>query len=160
MSEELNMRGLTMTTTKAGLTPGTGPSFTTANDILYCISGKAYTKAPVTNGTSPLVDVNTGVAFKGVGPNKGSVFVFGLDAAGAVKVAQGSVEDLDGSGGFVTAPAFPDIPANFCPFAYLMVRAGSGAATWMFGVSNQNFETDVVYTRQDVMTLPQIPQLS
>lgn len=158
--ENLSIRGITMATVNASLAAGTGTTVSTTGVMRYCINGKAYSVNAITNGAVPTVDVNTGTAFKGVEAGKGSVFVFGFNAAGQMRVAQGSIEDLDGDGNLTVAPSFPDIPDDFCPIAYQMVKAGDAASTWTFGQSNQASVTGVTFTRQDVMTLPAAPQLS
>lgn len=155
-----NLFGALMCTVKAALAAGTTTTYSTTGTTLYCIGGKAYSKAAVTNGATPTTDVNTETAFIGVEANKASVFVFGYNAAGTVKVAQGSVEDLDVSGNFITLPEFPAIPDDFCPFGYLLIQCDSTASTWTFGSSNQASATGVTYTRQDVMTMPTRPQSS
>ena len=80
--DQLLQAPLTMTVVKAGLTAGTTTTYsTTANPVLYCIRGKAYTKATVTNGATPTTDANSGLAFKAQAIGTGSVYVFGYDSA-------------------------------------------------------------------------------
>lgn len=157
--QQLDIAGLTMCTSKAALAAGTTTTYSTTGATLYCIKGKAYSVAAKTNAATPTTDINTAAAFVGVDANKGSVFVFGYNAAGAVKVAQGSVEDLDASGNFVIAPNFPALPEDFAPFGYLIIQAGSTASTWTLGTSNQASATGITYTRQDVMAMPSRVQL-
>jgi hypothetical protein len=150
----------TFCTKVAGLAAGTTTTFTTANAIDYCIDGEGYTLAAQTNAATPTTDVNTGAAFVGVAANKGSIFVFGANAAGSVKVAQGTIEDLDSGGNFVRAPEYPPLPADFCPFGELIVQVGSSGSTWTFGSSNQSGATGVTYTRNNLMMLKSRPHLS
>jgi hypothetical protein len=159
--ENLNFRGGTFCTTKAGLTNGTTTTYTTANTVLFAIGGKAYSKTAVTNGATPTTDATTGSSFTGVAASKGSVFVFCFNSSGTIKVSQGEVTDLDAGGNFKTAPEFPTIDTDtLCPFGYLIVKADSTASTWTFGSSNTSGATGLTYTWVDVMQLPVRPQTS
>jgi|SRR6185369_109897 len=157
---------LTLTTNKAGLTAGTTTTYSiTANPLLYAIRGKAFSKATVTNGATPTTDANSGLAFKAQAIGTGSVYVFGYDASGNVKVSQGSIENLDPTGAFFAAPLLPDVVDTMCPFGYLLVRLAPATATtpavapWTFGTNNLSGVTGVTYTFVDVMTLPDRPQV-
>ena len=102
----------------------------------------------------------------------GSVFVLCYDgssttAATAIKVVQGSITQLDGSSAdgavakFILAPQFPVIPDTLCPFAYVVVKVGSGGAAWTFGASNlAGPPSNVGIAFQNVMTLPGNPQVA
>lgn len=158
---------LTMTTKKAGLVAGTTTTYSiTANPLEYCIRGKFYTKATVTNGATPVVDAQDGLAFTAQQIGQGSVYVFGYDAAGTVRVAQGSIETLDPTGAFYTAPLMPDVVDTMCPFGYLLVRLAPATATtpavapWTFGSSNLSAVTGVTYAFQDLATLVDRPQVA
>lgn len=154
--------GLTMCTMKAALAAGTTTTFSTTGTTLYCIDGEAYSVAAASNVATPTTDVVTGVAFVAVAANYGCVFVFGYNAAGAIKVAQGAITDLDSAGNFILSPEYPPIPADFCPFGELIIQAGSTtvAPGWVFGTSNQASVTGVTYTRNDLMTLKSRPHSS
>ena len=158
--DTLSQIPLTMCTMKATLAAGTTTTYSTTGVTLYCIGGKAYSKAAVTNGATPTTDATTAAAFVAVGANYGSVFVFGYDSSGTIKVSQGSVVALDASGAFILAPQFPAIPDTVCPFGYLVIKAGSTASNWTFGSSNLSGATGITYTFVDVMTLPARPQVS
>lgn len=151
---------VTMCMVKAALAAGTTTTISNTGAVVYAINGKAYSVAAMTNAATPTTDGNTGVAFVGVPANYGSIFVHGYNAAGTLMVLQGSVEPLDAGGNFINAPKMPPIPADFCPFAYLVIKAGSTASTWTYGTSNQSGATGVTYTRQDVCTLPSRLQIS
>jgi hypothetical protein len=151
---------------KAGLVAGTTNTYsTTIAAGFYAIRGKAYTKAAVTAGAVPVVDVVDGLAFATQAIGTGSVYVFGYDAAGTLRVAQGDVQALDVSGNFLTAPQFPIIPDTVCPFGYLIVKAAPATAavpavaTWTFGTNNFSAVTGVSFAFQDLMTLPDRPQV-
>lgn len=165
--QNLDNRGVTQVTTKAGLTAGTTTTYTTANAVQYAIDGKAFLKSAVTNGATPTTDVNTGAAFNAVGASKGCVFVFGFDNLGAVKVAQGDIVDLttDASGAnasFITELSeFPPLPDNFAAFGYMVTKVGASGSAWTFGASNlAGPPSNVLHTFVDVQTLPKRPQTS
>lgn len=154
----------TFCVSKAALAAGTTTTFSTTGATLYCIKGKAYSTAAGTNAATPTTDGNTGVAFRGVTVNKGSVFVYAYDgsatAANAIKVYQGTIVDLDAAGNFISPPEFPMLPDNVCPFAYELVLVASNGSTWTFGTSNQSSVTGVSFVRQDIMVMPDRPQVS
>lgn len=163
MSQNLDLYGGNYSTTKAGLTAGTTTTYTTANTVQYSIGGKSYSKTAVTNGATPTTDATSGAAFalRPVAANFGSVYVFGFDASGNVKVSQGDIKALDVSGAFIDAPQFPIAPDNVAPFGYLIVKAGSTASSWTFGTSNlAGPPTGVTLTFVDVLTLPARPQIA
>lgn len=164
----INQRGLTFSfaigaggTAGAVLAAGTTTTFSTTNIVTGCIGGKSIVAyAAQTNTASPTTDVNTAAAFTAIPVGSCSVFVWGVNAAGTLKVAQGSTELLDASGNFVIAPAFPVLPTDFCPFAYQLVRVGSTGSAWTFGTSNQATLTGVTHARISISTLPDKPQTS
>jgi len=139
-------------TTKAGLTNGTGTSFTTANAVLYSLDGEALSYAAQSNTAQPSTDANTAAAFVGVPINKGCIFIYGVQAA-AIAVVQGPLADLDAGGNFILAPEYPAIPETFVPFAELIIKVASNGSTWTLGSSNSTGVTGVTYTRKDLMVL-------
>lgn len=155
-----NLFGANLCLTKAGLTglSGAATTFTTAVAITYAILGKAFSKAAVAAGVTPVVDFLTGLAISLVA-NQGTIVVWALDAAGNVVALKGSVEALDQSGNFLNAyPAFPRAPDHVTAFAYSVHKAGATAVgTWTFGVSNWN-ATGLTHTAQDVIVMPGRPQ--
>lgn len=159
-----DMNGATFCTSKAALAAGTTTTFSTTGATLYCIKGKAYSTAAGSNAATPTLDGNTGKAFLPVPINKGSVFVYAYDgsstAANAIEVYQGTIVDLDAGGNFTSAPEFPALPDNVCPFAYELIQVASNGSAWTFGASNQSGVTGVTFTRQDIMVLPDRPQIS
>jgi len=165
--DALQMIPLTMTTMKAAAAAGTTTTYSTTGTTLFCIKGKAYSKAAATNAATPTTDATTGSAFSAIQPGFGSVFVLGYDSGGNLKVSQGTVESLDGStttgatAKFIRAPQFPAVPDSICPFGYATVLVGSAAAAWTFGTSNLTgppASTGINF--QDVMTLPDRPQVA
>lgn len=147
---------------KANLAAGTTNTLTTTPvpaPTPYNIRSKGYSRAALTNAAVPTVDFATGKAFIPVAPNQGSVFVCTYDAAGTLRVCQGTVEALDGAGGWINPPQFPAPPDTTCPFAYIMVRVGTNGAAWSFGASNFSGATGVTYNFQDISALPDRPQV-
>jgi hypothetical protein len=153
---------LTLALGKATLAAGTTSTLSSTGTLAFAIKGKAYSHAALSNTATPTTDAVTGAAFVPVVTNKGSVFVIGYNAAGALIAAQGSIESLDSSGNFINAPQFPVIPDTMCPIGYEIIRAGStaSAAGWVFGTGNQASVTGITYTLVDVVTLPERPQVS
>lgn len=160
-------RGITAASTKATLSAGTTTTITVGADVQFAINGKAYKYTAASNQATPTTDAVTGSAFNALAASKGCVFVVGLNAAGAIKVAQGPIEDLDGAAGgsaavFLKAPQFPTtLPADFCPMGYIVTKVGASGSTWTFGSSNlAGPPSNVLHTFVDVHQLPVRPQVS
>jgi hypothetical protein len=161
----IDLRGANFACVAAGFAAGTTTTVSTTATVPFCINGKAYSKAAITNGATPTTDAATGAAFNPVPANKGSVFVACFDSGGNLKVVQGEVTSLDpASGLFINPPEFPLIPDTLTPFGYLVIKAASTyvATTtgWLFGTHNNSSVTGVTYTFVDVMVLPNRPQVS
>lgn len=150
---------------KAGLTglSGAANSFTTASAILYAIMGKALSKAAVAGGVTPTVDAVTGKPIT-IQPGQGTNVLWCLDAAGNVRVLQGSVEVVDASGNFQFAPPqFATVPETLTPFAYSVHKGNPAnaatplAALFTFGATNWN-TAGTTHTAADLIALPNRPQ--
>ena len=125
-------RGATASLSNGLLVAGTTSTLTTTVTIVPVLDGKFQTTlAAITNQAHPTTDFNTGLAFPAmVGGNsvanvagQGCVVVYGL-SAGVVKAVQGPITNLDIQNNFkADAPQFPPIPANFVPFAYVIMKA-------------------------------------
>jgi hypothetical protein len=157
--------GLTMGHANAVLAAGTTSTYSTTASTACTINGKwATVLTAQTNTASPTTDIVTGAAFVAVAVNKASVFVWGVNAAGAIKVAQGSVEDTEvgvttTAGAFKNAPAWPNLPDDFCPIGYTLVRAAPSASSWTFGSSNWT-ATGITTAFVNVNVLPDRPQIA
>lgn len=152
-----DVQGLTISLAKAGLTAGTTSTYTTAAATAGSIGGKFVTPLTAqTNTATPTTDGN-GDAFTSVGDDQGCVFVFCTNAAGAIKVFQGNVVDLDAAGNFKFAPDFPAIDLTaFMPFGYVVLENETGSA---FDFGSSSFATaGITDTWHDVTTLPTRPQ--
>lgn len=150
--------------TSAGLSglSGAATTFSTGGVVTYSINGVALTRAAFSGAATPTTDFNTGAAFRPLLVNQGSVFVWGLDAAGNARVVQGSIEALDSAGNFLNAPQFPTIPDTMCPIAYCVIRAGSTYAGtgWRFGSDNWNTTGIAAITARNLLDMPIRPQTS
>ena len=136
--------------------------YDTANAFNYSIGGKAYAKATVSNGdTAALTDANTGVGFVALAADQAACFLWLVNAAGTVAVAQGPVVDIDGitddfkeDGG---RPEFPSVPDGYVPFAYQLIQTNGASSAWTFGTSLWN-ATGVTDGLVDISVLPDRPQ--
>lgn len=154
------MNGLTLCTSKAGLTAGTTSTYTTTVAVAGMIGGKYATPLAVqTNTATPTTDGNS-AAFTALAASQVSVFVFTIVAAGTIAVFQGTVEDLDSGDAVEKAPEFPAIDTDtYLPFGYVVVVNSSAGSAWTFGASNWT-ATGVTDTYTDVGVLPSRPQTS
>jgi hypothetical protein len=158
------LRGLTANHTNAVVAAGTTSTYSTTNTTAVTINGKwGTTLAAQTNTASPTTDINTGAAFVAVPVGSGCVLVWGVNAAGAIKLCQGpSVVLIPGatsttSGTFSDAPQFPQLPDDFAPLAYTLIRTASGSSAWTPGTSSWT-ATGVTATFVNVGQLPDRPQ--
>ena len=169
--ENLMARGINFCSSYAALAAGTTTTFGTTGATLYSIDGESFTTSAASNAATPTTDAVTGAAFTAITASKGSVFVFCYDgtsatAATAIKVVQGTVEDLtteaDGNNAsFTQAPAFPDIPDTLTPFGYVVTKVGASGSTWTFGSSNlAGPPSNVKHLFHSVFTLPARPQVA
>lgn len=155
--------GLTAALANAVFAAGTTSTYSTTNSTECVINGKFATALTAqTNTASPTTDVNTGDAFVTLTDNQISVFVWGVNAAGAVKVAQGSVEDTQAGvtttpGSIIRGPQFPSLPDDFCPCAYTLIQTAPSASDWTFGSSSWS-ATGITDTWVNIATLPDRPQ--
>ena len=136
-----------------------GTTTTYDQDATSCvINGKFATiLASSTTRAAPTVDINTGEAFVTIPDDKGCVLVAGIDAGGALRVAQGGTVDLEvGTLVFKIAPHFPNVPEDFCPIGYVIVKNDSGSD---YTHSSTSW-TAIDVTFVDVSILPSRPQES
>lgn len=139
---QLTNRGMTISHVKTGITKGTTSTYTTTAATECSIDGKWATDLAIqTNTATPTTDAVTGNAFVALTDNKATVLVFGVNAAGAIQMAQGGIEDTEvgittTAGDFKRAPQWPSIPDDFCPIGYLLVRTAPSASDWTPGTSS------------------------
>ena len=163
--QRLDTAGMTMSTANAVFAPGTTSTYSTTNSTAGFINGKWATALTAqTNTASPTTDVNTSAAFTALADDQISVFVWGTNAAGEVKVAQGGIVNTDVGvtttpGSVITAPQFPSLPDDFLVHAYTLVQTAPSAAAWTFG-SSQWGATGITDTWVNCAVLPARPQVS
>jgi hypothetical protein len=169
ISAPVTTRGLTASLSNGALVAGTTSTLTTTVTIVPVLDGK-FTAAltAITNQAHPTTDFNTGLAFVPmVGgnsvantPGQGCVVVYGL-SAGVVKAVQGPIAGLDMQGNFKwDAPQFPSIPANFVPFAYVVMKAGATAATSIVVGTTAWTATGFTQAFVNICQIPSRPQVA
>ena len=150
----------TFLVTRPVLAAGTTSTVSTTNAITGWVNGVSYNAAALANTATPTTDVNTGLAFPAVTANTGTVILLGINAAGALRAAQGQMLALDIAGNFVLAPNQPAVPDGFLPFGRIIVKAGATAVgNWVFGTNNLSAVTGLVYSFADetgAMGRPQV----
>ncbi|MBV8666738.1 MAG: hypothetical protein JO269_09660 [Burkholderiaceae bacterium] len=155
-----------------GVAATAAKTYTTQN-LTYCNQGKQYYVAGAAGATTPTTDAVTGKAFKALQISQGCCYVWTVNAAGTVGLAQGPLPpslpsgaigtNIDSNGNFTAPPQFPSLPDSLTPFAYTVVTIGSTyAGTGFIPGSSDNWNaTGVTSTQQDVgLGLPQVPQTS
>jgi hypothetical protein len=158
----LNLNGAAyggnLTLGKAGLAAGTTSTYSVGATVTYAVGGRLFSLASAANQASPVTDVNTGVAFKPLAANQACLFVFMVNAAGQIAVAQGQVGDNAALLGGTGALQFPGVSDGYAPFGYLMAQAGASAVgSWTFGVNNLSSVTGLTFTFRDIMDIPPVP---
>ena len=139
-----NTDALTINHIMAGVALGTTSTISVATTTSTSIGGVfsvAYTAANNAAATLPTINAATGTAFVAMGDNKATVVVVGCNAAGELRLAQGSVVDTEvgvttTKGAFILAPQFPIVPDDFCPLAYALIRTAPSAADFTVGTSS------------------------
>ena len=167
MANNLNFdAGVTINLVNAGAVAGTTSTYTTTATTVCVINGKFATGLTAqTNTASPTTDATTGAAFIALTPNQTCSLVWGVNAAGAIKLCQGPIiSTLTGItttvGGLLNDPQFPSLPNDFCAIAYTVVRTAPSAAAWTPGTSNWTASGVSCSTFQNVCQLPNRPQAS
>lgn len=147
--------GGTFAIVSAALTGLSGAATTyTTSAFNSVIRGVQRVKAAVAGGATPTTDANTGAAMTLVA-NQAAVFVWGVNAAGTVQVIKGATVSYTDTTAGSTEVKLPPIPDTFCPFAYVVIKAGATVVgTWTFGSSNWNATGIVVDTVVNLCTLP------
>lgn len=166
MPNARDLSGLTLNHIDVGFVLGTTSTYTTAATSSVSIGGKfAVALAAQTNTASPTTDAATGVAFVAMAANRATVLVWGINAAGAIQLCQGSVEPTVTGvtttvGAFINAPQFPALPSDFCALAYGLVRTAPSASAWTAGTSSWTASGVTCSTFVDVSVLPDRPQVA
>lgn len=156
---------MTMNMANAVLAAGTTSTYSTTNTTECVIKGKwATTLTAQTNTASPTTDAFTGAAFTALGDNQVTVMVWGVNAAGAIQVCQGTIQDTATGvtttpGTVHTAPQFPKLPDDFCPIGYSVHKTAPSASAWT-PCTSAWAATGVTSTFVNVAVLPDRPQIA
>lgn len=160
-----NINGMTVNNASAGFVLGTTSTFTTTATTNCAISGVFATGLTVqTNAASPTLDATTGAAFVALAANQATVLVWGVNAAGAIKLAQGQIVPTETgvtttAGAFIAAPQFPSLPDDFCPIAYGLVRTSPTGSAFTPGTTNWTASGITCTVFKNVQTLPDRPRI-
>lgn len=164
--DNLNLRSMTFNPTTATIALGTTTTTNVGVATKAVIGGKFGTPLGVGATTAtPTTDANTGLAFPALAVNQATVLVWGVNMAGALLLAQGSIENtMPGSGttagAFINAPQFPLLPDDFCPLAYTLVRTSPTGSSFQAGVTQWAASGITTMAPVNVCTLPNRPTTS
>jgi hypothetical protein len=170
MADIFKAAAQTMNLVSAGLSAGTTSTLTTTAATSCAINGKFATAfAAGANQVFATAiganDVNTAAPFVVLTSTStsgsGCALLFGVNAAGALKLAQGAVVATElgvttTPGAFRTAPQLPNVPDDFCPIAYAIVRTSPSVPTFTIGTSTWSANS----TFKNISTLPDAPQIA
>lgn len=144
---------------------GTTSTYTTTVTTSCVINGIFATALTAqTNTASPTTDATTGAAFVPLVANQATVLVWGVNAAGAIKLAQGSIVPTETgvtttAGAFINAPQFPALPDDFCPIAYGLVRTSPTGNAFTAGTTNWTASGITCTTFKNISVLPDRPRI-
>ena len=157
---------------------GAATTFTTTSPVSFTVSGKLFSKAAIGATAVPVNDAGTvlasnavaasGSAFRALVAQQspgfsaniiyaGSVacFVFGLDAAGNIRVAQGRVVQYSDTSPNSTTVPLPILPDWMTPFAYAVIKlVSTTAASWTFGTGLWNAAGITIDPPVNIMAVP------
>ena len=162
----LNLRALTFNPTSAAIALGTTTTTNVAAASKHIIQGKFGTPVASSATTAtPTTDAVTGLGFVPLAANQATVLVWGANAAGALKLAQGTIENTQvgvttTAGAFINAPQFPSLPDDFCPLAYTLVRTSPTGSAFTAGTTAWAASGITTMVPVNVAVLPDRPQLS
>lgn len=149
-------RGLDIVMGRAALTAAGAETVYDSAAFTFAVNGKAYAKGGVVDGATPVNDINTGAAHLPIPQWFACCFMWLVNAAGTVAVAQGPLVAVDASGEYRDKlPEYPPIPDGYTPFAYHVVQ-NANATPFQFGASNWN-ATDKTQAIVNVTVLPDRP---
>ena len=178
MTEKIDFAGATFVNLDCALAAGTTTTLTLGVAPYYCILGKAYTQAAVSNVQPSTTDLVTGSTIAGIPAGYGAIVVVGATSSESttLRMIQGPTQALDANtsahhpGSFRTPPQFPALPEDFCPFGYVVVKVATdytSGASYVFGSSNttatgaqNSASTAHANTFVSVMAMPDRPQVS
>jgi hypothetical protein len=161
-----NINGMTVNHIDAGFVLGTTSTYTTAAASSVEINGLFGTPlAAQTNTASPTLDATTGLAFVPLTANQATVLVWGINLAGAIKLAQGQIVPTETgvtttAGAFINAPQFPALPEDFAPIAFHLVRTSPTGSSFTAGTTSWTASGITCTVAKDIGTLPARPVIS
>lgn len=166
----MNLRqieGFTYNPVNVGAVAGTTTTFTSTVTSAHIIGGKFGTASGVlTNSATPTTDAVTGLAFPALAANQAVTLIFGFNAAGALKMAQGPIAPTSPGVGTVAGsflpngPVFPAVSAvdDFCPVAYTVVRTSPTGSAFTAGTTSWTASGITALTFVNIAALPDRPQ--
>lgn len=163
--DNLNFRGVTMNMVSAAFVLGTTSTYTTTVTTECVIDGVfATTLGAQTNTASPTTDAKTGAAFVAMADNQACALVWGITLAGAIALCQGKIVDTQvgvttTAGAFREAPPWPDLPDDFCPIAYNLVRTAPSASAFTPGTSSWTATGITASVAKNISVLPKRPRI-
>ena len=164
--DQLSQVPLTFNHVNAGLVAGTTTTYTTTAATSCSIGGIFATAlAAQTNTASPTTDATTGAAFVALAANQATMLVWGINAAGAIRLAQGSIVPTEigvttTSGAFILAPQFPAIVDDFCPIGYQLVRTSPTGSAFTAGTTAWAASGITCSTIKNISCLPGRPKIA
>jgi hypothetical protein len=165
---KMEFQGLTQNLVNAGLVVGTTSTYSMPAATVCAIRGKFCTAVSIISanaGTTPTTDATTGAVFVPILADKCAVLVWGQNAAGTIKLAQGPIiPTAPGSGttvgAFIDAPQFPALVDDFVALAYQLVRVSPTGASFTAGTTQWAASGITCSTIQNVNTLPDRVQIA
>lgn len=158
--------GETRNMASAGFSLATTSTYTTTATTSAIINGVfGTTLAAQTATASPTTDATTGAAFVALAANQATVLVWGVNAAGAIKLAQGQIVPTETgvtttAGAFINAPQFPALPDDFAPIAYNLVRTSPTGSAFTAGTTSWTASGITCSTAKNISVLPDRPKIS
>lgn len=166
MSNIINgIAGETRNMVSTGFVLGTTSTYTTTVTSTVVINGIfGTTLAAQTNTASPTLDATTGLAFVPLAANQATVLVWGINAAGAIKLAQGSIVPTETgvtttAGAFINAPQFPALVDDFAPIAYHLVRTSPTGNAFTAGTTSWTASGITCTVAKNISVLPDRPRI-
>ena len=157
MSDLQDVRGGNITLANAALTglSGAAKTISYTGNPAFALGGKLLTGDTCSGGSLATTDIATSEAFLPLANGEACLFVFGWNAAGEWKVAQGPIVDYADLVNGAAALDFPVIPDTIVPFAYVPIR-NADATDFLFATSNWD-TTPTIGTVVNVALLPTQP---
>lgn len=168
----LQLVPLTLNHVNSGFVAGTTNTLTSTVATTTSIRGKFSASLGVltNSATTPTTDAVTGAAFiplvsTTAAGGQTCVLLFGVNAAGAIKMAQGPIIPTElgvttTPGAFILAPQFPPVPDDFCPVAYTVVRTSPTGNSFTPGTTSWAASGITCSTFKNISSLPDRPQIA